>query len=57
MGQVAWGCVGGAEARANSDQSNRVQLVGRVAWVCVGRIRVQGGRCFQVGEGLGLGRV
>ena len=30
MGQVAWGCVGGTEARANLNQGNRVQLVDRV---------------------------
>ena len=41
--------MGGAEARANSNKNNRVQLVGRVAWVCVGGISVQGGKCFQVG--------
>ena len=45
MGQVAWGCVDGAEARATLNQSNRVHQVanrghhrarvGQVAWVVV----------------------
>ena len=45
MEQVAWGCVGGADARARLDQSNRVHQVanrghqrarmGQVAWGCV----------------------
>ena len=30
VGPVAWWCVGGAEARANPNQNNRVQLVDRV---------------------------
>ena len=31
VGPVSWWCVGGAEARANPNQNNRVQLVDRVS--------------------------